>query len=472
MENNISESGTETKCLWSFVVDDLKQAYGESIFKSWISGLSFIGTESGKLLISAPTKFIREWVLVNYSGSILNTWRRRDNSIYYIEISVDSNVNKASSDAKKLTVFRGKIDSIKNVNKYDVLITKDDFGNYIDPRCSFSNFIVGKSNDLAFRSCVSVSESMELNSGSNPLFLYSGVGLGKTHLMYATIQSVKKNFPSKKVLYLSAEGFMRRFIAALRSNAILQFKDLLRSADFLLIDDIQFIGGKDHTQEEFFHTFNTLINENKQVIISADRAPNCLSGIDDRIKSRLSWGLVIDIDNTTYELRSNILKKKIDNLGYSNHINEDVIDFIALNVTNNVRELEGAINRLIANSKLRNVPITINLAEETLSDLVRSTKRTVSIDQILKIISSHFSVSGKDLISSKRHRSISRPRQIGMYLSKVFTICSLPEIGRRFGGKDHSTVIHAVSRISDLVKTDKKIESDIASIIQKIKGLK
>ena len=326
-------------------------------------------------------------------------------------------------------------------------------GAALDPRYTFDNFVVGKPNELAHAAARRVAESAQVVAGCNPLFLYGGVGLGKTHLMHAIAWHIRRTNPSRRVLYLSAEKFMYQFIKALRFKEAFAFKEHFRSVDVLMIDDVQFISGKDSTQEEFFHTFNALVDQNKQLIISGDRSPSDLEGMEERVRSRLGWGLVADIHATTYELRLGILQSKIDQMQQA-QIPQKVTEFLAHKITSNVRELEGALNRVVAHATLVGRPVTLETTQEVLHDLLRANDRRISIEDIQKQVAGHYNIKVSDMHSARRSRAVARPRQVAMYLSKKLTSKSLPEIGRKFGGKDHTTVMHAVKRVEELMAAD------------------
>ncbi len=327
----------------------------------------------------------------------------------------------------------------------------------LDPRFIFENFVVGKPNELAHAAARKVSDGHAVTF--NPLFLYSGVGLGKTHLMHAIAWQIRRNTPGRRVIYLSAEKFMYQFIRALRFKDTMAFKEQYRSVDVLMIDDLQFISGKDSTQEEFFHTFNALVDRNRQVVVSADKSPSDLEGVEERLRSRLGWGLVADIHPTTYELRLGILHSKAETFDCA--VPTKVLEFLAHKITSNVRELEGALNRIVAHSELVGRAITIDTTHEVLRDLLRANERRVTIDQIQRTVAEHFNIRFADMASQRRARAVARPRQIAMYLSKHLTTRSLPEIGRKFGGRDHTTVIHAVRRIEELRQTDAVLNEDV-----------
>jgi len=324
-------------------------------------------------------------------------------------------------------------------------------------RYTFESFIVGPANRLAFAAADGVAGAP--GRLYNPLFLYGGVGLGKTHLMHAIAWQIRKRRPDRKVVYMSAEKFMYQFIRALRSRETVQFKEQFRSVDVLMIDDVQFIAGKDSTQEEFFHTFNALVDQNKQIVLSADKSPADIEGIEDRLRSRLGWGLVADIHPTTYELRLGILQTRVEQQNMP--VPPKVLEFLAHKITANVRELEGALNRLVAHATLVGRPITLENAQDVLHDLLRANDRRVTIEEIQKRVAEHFSIRLADMSSPRRARAVARPRQVAMYLAKQLTSRSLPEIGRKFGGRDHTTVMHAVRKIEELRAGDKTFSEDV-----------
>ena len=349
-----------------------------------------------------------------------------------------------------------------SVKASESLLDHNSVGAPLDERLSFENFVVGPSNELAYAAARRITERR--NVSFNPLFLYGGVGLGKTHLLHAMALEINKNWPERKVLYLSAEKFMYQFIKALRFKDTMAFKQQFRSVDVLMIDDIQFIAGKDSTQEEFFHTFNTLIDHNHQVIISADRSPVDLDGIEERIRSRLGWGLVADIHPSDYELRLGVLQSKAESHIIENPdivIPDNLLEFLAQRIDSNIRVLEGALNRVIAYSSFANRPLSTDMAKEVLKDLIRASQRKTTIDDIQRKVADYYNLRLSDLLSARRSRTIARPRQIAMYLSKILTTRSLPEIGRKFGGRDHTTVIHAVKKIEDLRVGDVAIDEEV-----------
>ena len=332
----------------------------------------------------------------------------------------------------------------------------------MDPRFTFDSFIVGKPNELAHAAARRVADGTSVTF--NPLFLYGGVGLGKTHLMHAIAWELSNKRPDLNVLYLSAEQFMYRFVQSLRERKMMDFKQIFRSVDILMVDDVQFIAGKDSTQEEFFHTFNALVDQGKQIIISADRAPGEIKGLEERIKSRLQCGLVVDLHPTNYELRLGILQSKVDM--YSKQypdlsFDPEVLEFLALRISTNVRVLEGALTRLFAFASLVGRDITLEVTQDCLADVLRASERKITIEEIQRKVSEHYNIRLSDMIGPKRLRTYARPRQIAMYLSKNLTSRSLPEIGRRFGGRDHTTVMHGVKRIEELKIQDGQVAEDV-----------
>jgi chromosomal replication initiator protein len=327
----------------------------------------------------------------------------------------------------------------------------------LDARYTFENFIVGKPNELAYAAARRVAESDTIFF--NPLFLYGGVGLGKTHLMHGIAWHIHQHRPNRKVIYMSAEKFMYQFVRALRLKDIISFREQFRSVDVLMIDDVQFISGKDSTQEEFFHTFNALVDQKKQIVLSADKSPSDLQGIEERMSSRLGWGLVADIHPTTYELRLGILQSKAEKLSHT--IPQDVIEFLAHKITSNIRELEGALNRIVAHASLVGTIITLDMVQNVLRDLLRANERYVTVEEIQRQVADYYNVRASDMHSDRRLRVVARPRQVAMYLSKKLTSKSLPEIGRKFGGRDHTTVMHAVKRIEELHNEDPSIRKDL-----------
>jgi chromosomal replication initiator protein len=343
---------------------------------------------------------------------------------------------------------------------------RNDLSASLDPRFTFDTFVVGKPNEFAHAAAKRVAEASSVTF--NPLFLYGGVGLGKTHLMHAIAWHIQQTTPHRSVVYLSAEKFMYRFIRALREQNTMDFKEQFRSVDVLMIDDVQFIGGKDSTQEEFFHTFNALVDQGRQIVVSADKSPAALEDMEERLRSRLGCGLVADIHSTTYELRLGILQSKAEQMGVP--VPDKIMEFLSHKITSNVRELEGALNRVIAHSQLVGREITLETVQDVLHDLLRANDRRVTIEEIQKRVAEHFNIKFAEMVSARRARAVARPRQIAMYLSKQLTARSLPEIGRHFGGRDHTTVMHAVKKVDELKAADPSFAEDVELLRRMLEG--
>ena len=442
---------------WLNLKKDLKKVVGDTAYNNWLKQLTFLSVKDQTISFSVPTKFLRDWVVNNYADKIKNQCKNYIKNIEAIKFVVKPAGGR---------VVPGTARTIKNTDnqwkssldiRSDQSSFSNDFGAPLDPRFTFDNFVVGKPNELAFAASQRVAESE--NVTFNPLFLYGGVGLGKTHLMHAIGWKIKEKSPDRKVIYLSAEKFMYQFVRALRYKDTSAFKEQFRSIDILMIDDVQFISGKDNTQEEFFHTFNALIEQNRQIVISADKSPSDLDGVQERLKSRLGCGLVADIHPTTYELRLGILIEKAQKRGVE--IPSKVLEFLSHRIVSNVREMEGALNRLVAHATLVGTSITVETAQVVLQDLLKSNNRKITIEEIQKKVAEHFNIRLTDMHSPRRSRSVARPRQIAMYLAKSITSRSLPEIGRKFGGRDHTTVMHAVKKIEELKQEDNNFNEDI-----------
>ncbi len=440
---------------WKRISLSLHAQYGEAIYRSWLKPMQFLCVKDQLVQLSVPTRFMREWINTHYINTITELWSVEPATEgYSLEIVIASPAaNSVELQEKNVIVHP----SWSNVETSEQDST---FGAPLDPRYTFENFVVGKPNELAHAAARRVAESAQVVAGCNPLFLYGGVGLGKTHLMHAIAWHIRQNSPNRKVMYLSAEKFMYQFVKALRFKESFAFKEQFRSVDVLMIDDVQFISGKDSTQEEFFHTFNALIDQNKQLVISGDRSPSDLEGIEERVRSRLGWGLVADIHTTSYELRLGILQSKVEHMSHVD-IPTKVIEFLAHKITSNVRELEGALNRVVAHATLVGRPITMETVQEVLHDLLRANDRRITVEDIQKQVAQHYNIKVSDMHSARRSRSVARPRQVAMYLAKKFTTKSLPDIGRRFGGKDHTTVMHAVKKVEELISSDAEFCADV-----------
>jgi len=448
----------EIIAVWKQVHKALRGEFGEAVFRSWLKPLKLQAQYHGTLEVSVPTRFMKDWIQTHYSKRILEMAAEKCAEIKRVEIVV---VQGAIIDDEPATTSNKK----SNENKKPAM---DGFeiASPLDQRFTFDSFVVGEPNALAHAAARRVVESS--NVPFNPLFLYGGVGLGKTHLMHAIAWMIGDQAPEKQVMYLSAEKFMYQFVKAIRSNDTMAFKEFFRSVDVLMIDDIQFIAGKESTQEEFFHTFNALVDQNKQIIISADKAPSDLTGIEERLRSRLAWGLVADIQPSTYELRLGIVQAKRDQL--QANVPDSVLEFLALKVTSNIRELEGALNRIVAHADVSKKEITLESTQDVLQDLLRSHDRRITIDEIQRKVAEHFNIRMSDMHSARRARQVARPRQIAMYLAKQLTARSLPEIGRKFGGRDHTTVMHAVRKIEELSNDDAAFAQDIDVLRRALTG--
>ncbi len=449
---------------WQRVCARLRSEFGDAAYNSWLRPLKFERIDDGMVYLQAPTRFIRDWVLSHYGERIRAFWQVEDNAVREIDLSVHpvagrlqaGNAAGASVDGAHGTLPAAPIPAPIPAPSADPQSLR--MGSSLDARYQFDSFVVGKSNELAYAAARRVADTAQINF--NPLFLYGGVGLGKTHLMHAIAWHIRERDPGREVIYLSAERFMYQFVRALRDRETMAFKQVFRSADVLMIDDVQFFSRKDSTQEEFFHTFNELVDQNKQIVIAADRAPSDLEDVEERIRSRLGWGLVVDIHQTDFELRLGILEAKLARANVGD-FPPKVLEFLAHRITSNIRELEGALNRLIAHSHLVGRPINLEMTQEALQDLLRANDRRVTIEEIQKKVAQHFNIRLADMHSARRARAVARPRQVAMYLAKQLTTRSLPEIGRKFGGRDHTTVMHAVKRIEELRQTDAALAEDI-----------
>ena len=431
---------------WARIRGRLRAEYGEAAYRSWLKPMTLVGLEGRRVRISVPTRFTRDWIESQYSERLVSLWTLEAGSVEGVDVFV-----LGDDEQDNQTLPLASPAAIRETE------AQNNISAPLDPRFKFENFIVGKPNELAFAAARRVAEAE--TAPYNPLFLYSGVGLGKTHLMHAIAWHIRQTRPEKRAVYLSAEKFMYQFIRALRFRDTVAFKDQFRSVDVLMIDDVQFIAGKDSTQEEFFHTFNALVDQNRQIVISADKSPNDLEGMEERMKSRLGWGLVADIHPTTYELRHGILQSKADELKIA--IPPKILEFLAHKITSNVRELEGALNRIVAYANLIGRPITLETTQDVLHDVLRANDRKVTIEEIQKRVAEHFNIRLSEMYSSRRARAVARPRQIAMYLAKQLTARSLPEIGRKFGGRDHTTVMHAVRKVEELKSTDNGFGEDV-----------
>ena len=443
---------------WTRVRARLRGEVGEGAYKSWLKPLTLAEIDDGEVRIAVPTRFMRDWVVAHYADRLAALWADENAAVRSVDIIVSPTRNGAAAKPDGNGVDHPAAATEPRLASRPIGSDRvEDFGAPLDPRFTFEAFVVGKPNELAHAAARRVAEASTVSF--NPLFLYGGVGLGKTHLMHAVAWEIRRKQPERAVLYMSAEKFMYQFIRALRYKDTMSFKEAFRTVDVLMIDDVQFISGKDSTQEEFFHTFNALVDQNRQIVISADKSPSDLEGMEERMRSRLGWGLVADIHPTTYELRLGILQAKAEQLSVA--IPDKVLEFLAHKITSNVREMEGALNRLAAHAELVGRAITMESAQDLLSDILRSSERRVTIDEIQKRVAEHYTIKVADMHSARRSRSVARPRQVAMYLAKQLTARSLPEIGRKFGGRDHTTVMHAVRKIEELCDSDHAFAEDV-----------
>jgi chromosomal replication initiator protein len=458
MNNTITNNNLKHQHLdWNVIQSQMKDKLGLEIYESWLKKINFVEEFNNYILLTVPTRFIRDWITSRYLDQILQIIRNYKKDIIRIEFKIVE---------QKIIIDDEKREDIQNFeNKENVSFIKDSYLQYnrIDPNKRFDNFLTGSSNKLAYEASIKVSENI---AHYNPLYIYGGVGMGKTHLLNAIGLELKKN---NKVMFISAERFMYQFVKSIKSNDMVKFKEYFRNTDILLIDDIQFMNGKEAMQEEFFHTFNALLDKGSQIIVSADRAPNKLSRIQERIKSRFSGGLVVDVQKPDYELRKKIVEQKTKELNefYPDQIkiSKEIQDFISTEITASIRELVGAINRIVSFSRIYNK--TPNLAETkvVLKDLLNLSENKVTIDLIQTIVCKFFKISKNEMLSSRRSRYLVRPRQTAIYLTKILTSKSLPEIGREFSNRDHTTIIHSV-------KTIEKLKENNPDMIENINKLK
>jgi len=449
---------------WARVRGLLRSEVGDASYRSWLKPLTLVSVTDGVIKIAVPTRFMRDWVVSHYGDRLRELWVGENSTIDVIDVIVQTPTTRPLNRPveNRVTKQHGGGFSMGN----GVTESRPEISAPIDSRFTFSNFVVGKPNELAYAAARRVADSD--NAPFNPLFLYGGVGLGKTHLMHSIANHTRAKFPERRVVYLSAEKFMFHFIRALRFKDTVAFKEQFRSVDLLMIDDVQFINGKEATQEEFFHTFNFLVDNNRLVVISADKSPLDLEGMEERLRSRLGWGLVADIHATNFELRLGILDVKCERLNVE--IPLKVREFLSHRITSNVRELEGALNRVVAHAELVGREITLETCQEVLHDILRANDRRVTIEEIQKRVSEHFNIRIADMHSARRARAVARPRQVAMYLAKQLTSRSLPEIGRKFGGRDHTTVMHAVKKVEELRHTDSAFCEDVDLLRRMLEG--
>ncbi len=450
-----TDGGAEA--LWAQVRGSLKERVGTGSYQSWISPLRLASVEDGVATLVVPTAFLGSYVARNFQDDILRA------------------LAEAGTPATRLlfapqgrALPRLAVPAVAPEPQAELPVEE---GSRLDPRLTFDRFVVGKSNELAFAAARRVAEGSA--QGFNPLFLHGGVGLGKTHLMQAIAQEMRARNPGARVLYLSAEQFMIRFVSALRDRRMMDFKQAFRAVDILMVDDIQFIAGKDSTQEEFFHTFNALVDQGKQIVLTADRSPVEIGSLEERVTSRLQSGLVVQVHPADYELRLGVLQSKLAAAKAADpslRISDGVLEFLAARITSNLRVLEGALTRLCAQGNLVGREITLELARDCLGDVLRHSDRKVSVEEIQRKVAEHYHIRLADLVGPKRLRNFARPRQVAMYLAKTMTSRSLPDIGRRFGGRDHTTVMHGVRKIEELRVADSQIADDLEMLRRALEG--
>ncbi len=461
---------------WTRIRGRLQAEVGEVEYRTWLRQMTLVGVDGDEVTVNLPTRFLRDWVCTRYADRLRILWQSENPAVRRVELCVGETVPQPALRVENVAAVRempvseppslrpepsrpAASPTASQVWQEDRVEPRSDLAAPLDPRFTFDGFVVGKPNEFAYACARRVAERPS-SPGFNPLFLYGGVGLGKTHLMHAIAwELTDRHATPVSVAYMSAEKFMYRFIAAIRSQSTMEFKENLRSVDVLMIDDLQFLIGKDNTQEEFFHTFNYLVEQGKQIVVSADKSPSDLNGLEHRLKTRLGCGMVADLHSTTYELRISILEAKAARAGVD--VPGKVLEFLAHKITSNVRELEGALNRLVAHANLFGRVVTLESTHEVLHDILKAHDRRVTIEEIQKKVAEHYSIRLTDMSSARRARAVARPRQVAMYLAKQLTSRSLPEIGRKFGNRDHTTVMHAVSRVTELMERDGAFAEDV-----------
>ncbi len=459
---------------WLRICDRLKAEVGDVEYQSWIQRITLGPLDDDEITLYLPERFLRDWVRTQYGQRLQTLWREETAHVRHVELKIDKKAQRvpisdrshapSSESPHDIAAFAREDAAVLDVEQETsptaanpFVDVRNDLAVPLDRRFTFDNFVVGKPNEFAY-ACAGRVADQPASPGFNPLFLYGGVGLGKTHLMHAIGLKLMSR-GNISVAYMSAEKFMYRFIASMQSKSQMEFKEQLRSVDVLMIDDLQFLIGKNSTQEEFFHTFNALVDAGRQIIVSADKSPSDLSGLEDRLRTRLGCGMVADIHATTFELRISILEAKAKASGTP--VPPKVLEYLAHKITTNVRELEGALNRLIAHADLVGRPVTLESTQDVLKDMLKAHERRVTIDEIQRKVVEHFNIRLTDMSSARRARAVARPRQIAMYLAKQLTSRSLPEIGRKFGNRDHTTVMHAVNRVAELMEQDPSLAESV-----------
>jgi len=444
----------ENSINWKEVLEKLKKTFGSDVYESWIKNVNLKKEFNHYVVLSVPTRFVRDWIVSRYADKILDIIKEFKKSIQRLEFSIEENQEKNNlHDFSKKSKVTSIENSLLNYNRFS-------------PNNRFENFVVGESNELAYTAAKKICVQ---SAHYNPLFIYSSVGMGKTHLLNAIGLEVSQ---SKKVIFISAERFMYHFVRSIKSNEMVKFKDIFRGANIFIIDDIQFINGKEAVQEEFFHTFNALIERGSQVVISSDRSPSNLDKIQEKIRSRMSGGLVIDIQQPDLDLKIKILKSKFEeikaNFKENYDLDDEVFKFLATEITSSIREMVGALNRVLAFSKINTKSPNIYECKRILKDFINSNNKSINVELIQNLVASHFNLNIQELLSPRRSRSLARPRQIAMYLAKQHTTNSLPDIGRKFSNRDHTTVIHAVKKIEELIKKDNDIKQNVLELKKKL----
>ena len=491
----------EMQAIWTSIQGQLLAEFGQRTFNSWLKPMHFVRIDGSEVVLGLPNLFMCDWIKSHFAERLRMMWASRlgiaSPAMRFVVCRADAaavqspdadskppagsarslfapeaGAVQAASSLAGSRASSGAQDHLYAPGKHaDALTLQRDpeeelrYGSALEDRYTFSSFVVGVSNDFAYNAARRIADGGPLNF--NPLFLHGGVGMGKTHLMHAIGWAVRAAKPDARVLYMTAEKFMLQFMAAIRHQDTIAFKQRFRTVDLLMIDDVQFIAGKESTQEEFFHTMNALIDDGRKLVISADRSPYDLVGIEERVRSRLQWGLVADINPADYELRLSILKAKLEGVK-DIVIPDEVVDFLARRIASNVRDLEGALNRVIGHASLLGHPVTLEFTRQVLADLLRSIDRRTTIDEIQRKVAEYYGLKLAELLSDRRAKSVARPRQVAMYLAKRLTQRSLPEIGRKFGGRDHTTVMHAVKRIKQLRKEENELDSDVRYLLRQL----
>ncbi len=462
----------ELETHWIRVCDRLRKEIGDKAFKTWFGEVELGELKAGKLRLYAPTRFVRDWVSRHYGDRVLAYWQAVNTTVASVEVNlVPPPAPRRPNDMIAMPPVPAPPNSFQApMPRLGPSIGRGTEEMFQGPeaRYTFANFVVGKPNEFAYAAARNIAEQDRPLPERNPLYIFGGVGLGKTHLMHAIWHAIRERDPKTRVLYLTAESFVNRFIQALRTKNTNQFKELFRNVDVLMVDDVQFICGKEASQDEFFFTFNSLVEQNKQIVLSSEKPPSELQDIEERMRSRLGSGLVADIHSSTYELRLSILQTKAESARVPLPVG--VLEFLAHKISTNIRELEGALNRVVAHGQLIGREITVEMAQDVLHDLLRQADRKVTVDEIQQRVAAHYNIKLAEMSSPRRARSVARPRQVAMYLAKQLTTLSLPQIGKRFGNRDHTTVMHAVRKIEELKVSDLSIAEDVELLKRQLQG--